>query len=105
MVERLLDGENPVRVWREHRGLTVKALAERAGISAAYLSQIEGGQRDGSLDTMRKIAEACGEAGTPAHTPLLRRRESLYLRCRATDYGATGPRGIDRKSTRLNSSH
>src|SRR3546814_3386558 len=43
---------------------------------------------------MRKIAEACGEAGTPAHTPLLRRRESLYLRCRATDYGATGPRGI-----------
>src|SRR3546814_13930677 len=70
MVERLLDGENPVRVWREHRGLTVKALAERAGISAAYLSQLEGGQRDGSLDPMRKIDDACGEAGTPAHTPL-----------------------------------
>src|SRR3546814_5126793 len=27
-------------------------------------------------------------------TPLLRRRKSLYSGCRATDYGATGLRGI-----------
>lgn len=58
IVNRLLAGENPVRVWREHRGLTARALAEEAGIAAAYLSQIEGGQREGSFDTMRKLAEA-----------------------------------------------
>jgi ribosome-binding protein aMBF1 (putative translation factor) len=58
IAERLLDGENPVRVWREHRGVKAQALAKKAAISAAYLSQIEGGQRDGSFETMRKIAEA-----------------------------------------------
>lgn len=58
IAERLLDGENPVRVWREHRGMNGQALAKKAQISAAYLSQIEGGQRDGSFETMRKIAEA-----------------------------------------------
>ena len=58
IADRLLSGENPVRVWREHRGLKAQALAEKSQISAAYLSQIEGGQRDGSFETMRRIAEA-----------------------------------------------
>jgi ribosome-binding protein aMBF1 (putative translation factor) len=58
IVDRLLGGENPVRVWREHRGLKAQTLAERSEISAAYLSQIEGGQRDGSFETMRRIAAA-----------------------------------------------
>ena len=35
VVGRLLDGENPVRVWREYRGLSLRSLAERAGISAS----------------------------------------------------------------------
>jgi hypothetical protein len=26
-VNRMIDGENKVRVWREYRGLTIKALA------------------------------------------------------------------------------
>lgn len=58
IADRLLGGENPVRVWREHRGVKALALAKKAAISAAYLSQIEGGQRDGSFETMRRIAEA-----------------------------------------------
>ena len=58
VASRLLSGESPVRVWREHRGLKAQALAEKAQISAAYLSQIESGQRDGSFETMRRIAEA-----------------------------------------------
>jgi DNA-binding XRE family transcriptional regulator len=57
-VYRMLDGENRVLVWREFRGLTSKQLAEAAGISQAYLSQIEAGKRDGSISTMKKIAEA-----------------------------------------------
>ena len=53
-------GENRVRVWREHRGLTVKALADKAGVTAAYLSQVETGKRDGTLGTYRKLAGALG---------------------------------------------
>ena len=58
IVDRILDGENKVRVWREHRGLAAKDLAAMVGISAAYLSQIEKGTRDGSFDTIKRIAAA-----------------------------------------------
>ena len=51
MVDRILNGENLVRVWREHRGLTVSALAQMAGIAQPYLSQIETGKREGTLQT------------------------------------------------------
>lgn len=57
-VHRMLDGENRVLVWRDFRGMTSKQLAEAAGISQAYLSQIETGKREGSIGTMKKIAEA-----------------------------------------------
>ncbi|ACL60536.1 helix-turn-helix domain-containing protein [Methylobacterium nodulans] len=58
IVERLLGGENRIRVWREHRGLTAKALAEKAGIAQPFLSQIETGRREGTIDTLRKLAQA-----------------------------------------------
>lgn len=58
MANRILDGENALRVWREHRGLTVKQLADRAGVSAPFVSQMESGRREGSVETMRKIAAA-----------------------------------------------
>ena len=57
-VYRMLDGENRVLVWREFRELTSNQLAEAAGISQAYLSQIETGRREGSIGTMKKIADA-----------------------------------------------
>ncbi|MGV8938955.1 MAG: helix-turn-helix domain-containing protein [Allorhizobium sp.] len=57
-VYRMLDGENPVRVWRDFRGLSAKDLAASAGISAAYLSEIESGKKEGSLSALRKIAKA-----------------------------------------------
>lgn len=55
IVDRLLSGENRVRVWREHRGLSAAALAEQAELSQAYLSQIETGKRDGTIETYRKV--------------------------------------------------
>jgi DNA-binding XRE family transcriptional regulator len=60
MVDRLIAGENPVKVWREHRGLSQRALAARAGLNFTYLSQIETGTRKGSIKTMQKLAEALG---------------------------------------------
>jgi len=58
VVDRILDGENKIRVWREHRGLSAKALAEAAEISPPYLSEIENGKKEGSVSTYKKIAEA-----------------------------------------------
>jgi hypothetical protein len=36
IVNAILDGENPVRVWRQHREMPQSQLAEAAGISQAY---------------------------------------------------------------------
>ena len=58
MVDRLIAGENPVKVWREYRGLTQRALAARAGLNFSYLSQIETGARKGTTATMKKLAES-----------------------------------------------
>ena len=52
-----LDGSHPVRAWREHRGMTLQALADAAGMSKPYLSQIEGGKRDGTAATLKKLAK------------------------------------------------
>ena len=58
VVKRLVAGESPVRVYREYRGLTQRALAERAKLATSYLSQIETGQRTGSAKLLRRIADA-----------------------------------------------
>lgn len=58
MVDRMLAGENPIRVWRQHRGLTVEQLAVKSGLAANYLSQIETGKRVGAVDKLKAIAEA-----------------------------------------------
>ena len=56
--DRILDGESPVRVWREFRGLKARELAEAAGVSAAYLSDIETDRKPGSARTLQRLAEA-----------------------------------------------
>ena len=55
-VNELLEGANPVKLWREYRGLTQKKLADAAGISVPYLSQLETGKRKGSLEVYSAIA-------------------------------------------------
>jgi len=60
VADRLLKGENPVRVWREHRGMTARALADAASLSAGYVSEIESGTKAGSVGALGKIATALG---------------------------------------------
>ncbi|MGM0535208.1 MAG: helix-turn-helix domain-containing protein [Pseudomonadota bacterium] len=60
VVEALLEGRAPVRVFREYRGLRARDLAEKAGISQGYLSEIESGKKSGSLDVLKRIADALG---------------------------------------------
>jgi ribosome-binding protein aMBF1 (putative translation factor) len=58
IVKRILDGENKIRVWRTHRGLSARDLAAATRLSAPYISEIEGGKKEGSISAMKKIAEA-----------------------------------------------
>ncbi|CAN5752826.1 helix-turn-helix transcriptional regulator [soil metagenome] len=60
VVDRILQGESPIRVWRQHRGLTMSDLADTTSLSQAYLSQIETGKRVGQAETLRVIATALG---------------------------------------------
>ena len=57
VVNALLDGENPIRVWRQHREMSQVQLAEAAGISQAYLAQIETGKREGTVSLYRSLAD------------------------------------------------
>ena len=58
LYRRIRAGEHPVRIWREHRGLGLNALARAAGISAPYLSAIENGAKPGSATALKKLANA-----------------------------------------------
>lgn len=58
LAKRLRRGVHPVTIWREHRGLSQRALAAQAGMTAAQLSEIEGGKKTGSVATLRKLAGA-----------------------------------------------
>lgn len=58
VVFALLDGDNPIKVWRTYRGLTQAELAQKAGISVPYLSQIETQKRTGTTEVLLAIAKA-----------------------------------------------
>lgn len=58
VADRILDGEHPVAVFRAHRGLTARRLADAAGVAPSYLSEIENGKKPGSFDAMARIADA-----------------------------------------------
>jgi ribosome-binding protein aMBF1 (putative translation factor) len=58
IVARLAAGEHPVRVWREHRGLSLSALARASDVKLGYLSEIETEKKPGSLRALRAIARA-----------------------------------------------
>jgi ribosome-binding protein aMBF1 (putative translation factor) len=55
-LRRILDDESPVKVWREKRGVSQRALAELAGVSPSYLAEIETGKKPGSADALRKLS-------------------------------------------------
>ena len=49
-----------VRQTRKSKGWTQEQLAFEAGVKRAYLSEIENGQRNVSLDVVEKLATALG---------------------------------------------
>ncbi len=56
VVDRLLAGEHPLRVWREHRGMTAATLAAAVEITPAHVSKLESGKGEPSVSLLRKLA-------------------------------------------------
>ena len=57
-VNRLLNGENALRVYRYLRVLTQAALAAKAGVNRVTVTEIETGRKQGSVTTLRALATA-----------------------------------------------
>lgn len=58
IAHRVVAGENPIKVWREYRGLSQTALAERSGLSQSYVAMLEGGSRNGTTENLNRLAQA-----------------------------------------------
>ena len=59
LVNRIIDGESPLRVWREYRGMTQGQLAMAVGLkTATHISDLEAGKRKGSGQLWAKLARA-----------------------------------------------
>jgi DNA-binding XRE family transcriptional regulator len=70
IAHRLIDGEPPLRVWREAKNLTQTALADLADVSRVQINDIEAGRAAGSIKTLTKLAGALGlriDDIVPAH--------------------------------------
>lgn len=55
-----MDFAREVRRERDERGWTLQQLAERAGLSISYLSEIEQGKKRPSLKVARRLSQALG---------------------------------------------
>lgn len=60
VLTRLIEGENPVRVLREWRGLSVSELARRTDVHRVQIHDIEAGRKTGSAKTLKALAGALG---------------------------------------------
>jgi len=57
LVDRIADGENAIRVFREWRDVTQLQLSSKANIGQGYLSALEDGRRKGTAAALKEIAE------------------------------------------------
>lgn len=59
-IGRILAGESPIRVIREHRGMSMRELARKAGIRVDQLERYEKGRNAPRADRLKVIAEVLG---------------------------------------------
>ena len=61
IVHAILEGANPISVWRKRRGLTQTALAEASGVSRSHIANLESGRKDirgAAVGALEAIADA-----------------------------------------------
>jgi len=56
VIDRLMEGEAPLLVWREHRGVSRGELADTARVSLGEIEDVE--LRDGDLGLRKMVALA-----------------------------------------------
>ena len=56
VIDRLADGEQPIKVYREFHGMTQEQLAKKADVTKVYISQLERGERNMSNKLRAKMA-------------------------------------------------
>lgn len=73
-----LDIGKRIRKRRDELGLTLRQLAKKTDLTASFLSQVENGQANTSIGSLRRIAEAMGVSMLhfldegPKHNPVVR---------------------------------
>jgi transcriptional regulator with XRE-family HTH domain len=72
---RLLTGER-IRILRKERGWSQEELGEKADLHHTYVGAVERGEKNASIDTLDKIAEALGVEMIDLFT-LARKQESI----------------------------
>lgn len=60
VIDRIMAGANPLRVWREHRGLTAGQLAAAVAITPAHVSKLESGKGEPSVALLRRLSKTLG---------------------------------------------
>jgi hypothetical protein len=58
VVDRLANGDNPIRVFREWRDKPQQYISFKTGLSQGYISDVETGRRKGTASALRLIADA-----------------------------------------------
>lgn len=59
VLEKIAVGnQSPIKIIRKYRGMTQDDLANAAGISRPYLTEIETGRKEGSIRSLKSIAKA-----------------------------------------------
>lgn len=56
LVNRIIDGESALKVWREYRDLTQEQLARAVGKQGSWLAKLENGRLKGDVHIWRKLA-------------------------------------------------
>ena len=56
----IIRGKSPIRAFRNHQGMTLRELSEKAGIAPGYISEIERGLKPGSAYALGRIASVLG---------------------------------------------
>jgi ribosome-binding protein aMBF1 (putative translation factor) len=60
VVNKIADGENPIRVIREWKDITQLYLAHKTNIGQGYISDLENGRRKGTVAALKEIARVLG---------------------------------------------
>jgi DNA-binding XRE family transcriptional regulator len=59
-MDAYLAAPTPLAFWRQRAAKTQAALADEVGVSQPFLAQIEGGQRQGTVRVLARLAKSLG---------------------------------------------